>query len=383
MIYFDNSATTKPHEDVLKTYLKVSSEYFGNPSSIHHVGLEAERLLRTSRLQLANLLGVKEQEIIFTSGGTEGNNFAIKGVAYKYKSRGKHIITTSIEHPSVSNACLQLEKEGFEVTYLPVGPDGKVKAEDVKNALRPDTILVSIMFVNNEVGSIQPIEEIGRLLQNFPKTLFHVDYVQGAGKIPLDIHGSHIDLLTISAHKFHGLKGTGALYLREGLKLEPLLAGGGQERGFRSGTENVAGIVAMAKALRIALEDLDRKRKRMEEIRLFLRSELEKIEGIFINTPKEGTAPHILNFSVPGYKAEVLVHAIAEKGVLVSTTSACHSKRNEPSKTLLAMGCEEKIAESPIRISLSYENTMDEAKYAVQAIKNSINQLQKTMGRSK
>lgn len=381
MIYFDNSATTKPHKDVLETFTKVSSQYFGNPSSIHSLGLEAENLLRAARMQMATLLGVKEQEIVFTSGGTEGNNFSIKGVAYKYHSRGKHIITTSIEHPSVHNPVLQLEKEGFDVTFLPVGMDGRVRLEDVEKALRDDTILVSMIHVNNEIGTIQPIEEIGRMLQKYPKVLFHVDHVQGIGKVPLNIHENHIDLLTISAHKFHGLKGTGALIVREGLKIEPLLAGGEQERGLRSGTENVAGIAAMAKALRIALEDVSGKINRMKEIREYIRTELENVEGITINTPKEHVAPHIFNFSVAGFKTEVLVHEIAERGVFVSTTSACNSKKNEPSKTLLAMGKDKEIAQSPIRISLSYENTLDEANKAVNVIKDSINHLKKSMGR--
>lgn len=381
MIYFDNSATTKPHKDVLETFTKVSSQYFGNPSSIHSLGLEAEKLLRAARMQMATLLGVKEQEIVFTSGGTEGNNFSIKGVAYKYHSRGKHIITTSIEHPSVHNPVLQLEKEGFDVTFLPVGMDGRVRLEDVEKALRDDTILVSMIHVNNEIGTIQPIEEIGQMLQKYPKVLFHVDHVQGIGKVPLNIHENHIDLLTISAHKFHGLKGTGALIVREGLKIEPLLAGGEQERGLRSGTENVAGIAAMAKALRIALEDVSGKINRMKEIREYIRTEFENVEGITINTPKEHVAPHIFNFSVAGFKTEVLVHEIAERGVFVSTTSACNSKKNEPSKTLLAMGKDKEIAQSPIRISLSYENTLDEANKAVNVIKDSINHLKKSMGR--
>ena len=382
MIYFDNSATTKPNPLVLDTFQKVARDFFGNPSSIHHFGLESEKLVRTARVQIASLLGVKEQEIFFTSGGTEGNNLAIKGVAYKYKSRGKHIITSAIEHPSVFNTCLQLEKEGFAVTFLPVGKDGRVSLEALEGALRDDTILVSIMHVNNEVGSVQPIKEIGELLKNYPKVLFHVDHVQGVGKVPIQIHEYGIDLLTISAHKFHGLKGTGALYVRDGLKLEPLLAGGGQERGIRSGTENVPGIVAMAKALRLQMDHFKRNLNGLKEINTFIRKELEKVEGLIINTPLENAAPHIINFSVPGFKAEVLVHAISERGVFVSTTSACNSRKNEPSKTLLAMGCPQGVADSPIRISLSYENTMEEAVKGVQAIVDSIHQLKKTMGRS-
>ncbi|MCU9614219.1 cysteine desulfurase [Caldibacillus lycopersici] len=381
MIYFDNSATTKPKKEVVDTFTKVATEYYGNPSSIHSIGLQAEKLLMQSRKQIATLLGVKDHEIIFTSGGTEGNNMVLKGVASQFQGRGKHIITSAIEHPSVSNACEQLKRDGFEITYLPVDKNGRIHVEDVKKAIRPDTILVSVMHINNEVGTIQPIEEIGKLLANYPRILFHVDHVQGAGKIPLAFHDIPIDFATLSSHKFHGLKGTGAIYIRDGVKLDPLLAGGNQERNIRSGTENVAGIVAMAKALRISMEKLDEKVANMQKIIAYLRNELALIDDVEIHTPIEYTAPHILNFSVLGYKAEVLVHAIANHEVYVSTTSACSSKRNEPCKTLLAMGVDEEHASSSIRISLSFDNTMQEAKEAVEAIKTSIEKLKLAMRR--
>ncbi|WAA11696.1 cysteine desulfurase family protein [Fervidibacillus halotolerans] len=375
MIYFDNSATTKPNEEVLDTFHKVASIYYGNPSSVHSFGLQTEKLLAQARRQIASLLNVGESEIYFTSGGTESNNLAIKGVANQFRNRGKHLITTKIEHPSVENACEYLKKDGFDITYLPVDENGRIHLDDLKKAIRDDTILVSIMHVNNEIGVIQPIEEIGSLLQNYPKILFHVDVVQGIGKVPIDFHKSQIDLATISAHKFHGLKGTGALYVREGVKLTPLLHGGNQEKGLRSGTENVPGIVAMAKALRLAFEDFNQKRHEMEKIRDYLRHELIKIDQTTINTPEMHIAPHILNFSVEGFKAEVLVNTFSEKQLYVSTTSACSSKRNEPSKTLLAMGVDQKRAESSIRISLSYENTIQEAERAVKVIKSSIEKL--------
>lgn len=383
MIYLDNSATTKPHKEVIETFTKVAEEFFGNPSSVHALGLKAEKLLKTARQQMASLLGVKENEVVFTSGGTEGNNFAIKGIASKYHTRGKHIITTAIEHPSVLEACQQLEQEGFDVTYLPVNEQGRIEIDQLKAHLREDTILVSMMHVNNEVGVIQPIREVGQLLKDYPKILFHVDYVQGAGKIPLQFHEAHIDLATISAHKFHGLKGTGALYIREGLKIDPLLAGGNQERSYRSGTENVAGIVAMSKALRLSLDNLEQKQKKLLKIHQFLRDELSKIDGVEVHTPNKNFANHIINFSVEGFKAEVLVHAIAENEVYVSTTSACSSKLNEPCKTLLAMGVTENQASSALRISLSFENTMEEAKQAIKVITNSIQALKKTMRGSK
>ncbi|MFZ2462889.1 MAG: cysteine desulfurase family protein [Caldibacillus thermoamylovorans] len=379
MIYFDNSATTKPKKEVLDTFYKVAVNYFGNPSSVHHLGLQAENLLSQARNQIATLLKTDEQEIIFTSGGTEGNNFIIKGVAEKYRNRGHHMITTMIEHPSVLNTCIQLENNGFDVTYLPVDETGRVRVEDVKRALRKDTILVSIMHVNNEIGSVQPIEKIGELLKNHPKTLFHVDHVQGVTKVPLDFHESNVDFASISSHKFHGLKGTGAIYIRKGLKLAPLLAGGGQERGFRSGTENLAGIVAMAKALRLGMLDYEAKIDTMMGVRDFLINELQLIEGVKMNTPKQNTSPHIINFSVQGFKAEVLVHELEQHGLYVSTTSACSSRTNEPSRTILAMGLGEERATTSIRISLSFDNTMEEAKQAVAIIKQSIKNLKPVM----
>lgn len=379
MIYFDNSATTKPKKEVLDTFYKVAENYFGNPSSVHHLGLQAENLLSHARNQIATLLKTDEQEIIFTSGGTEGNNFIIKGVAEKYRNRGHHMITTMIEHPSVLNTCIQLENNGFDVTYLPVDETGRVRVEDVKRALRKDTILVSIMHVNNEIGSVQPIEKIGELLKNHPKTLFHVDHVQGVTKVPLDFHESNVDFASISSHKFHGLKGTGAIYIRKGLKLAPLLAGGGQERGFRSGTENLAGIVAMAKALRLGMLDYEAKIDTMMDVRDFLINELQLIEGVKMNTPKQNTSPHIINFSVQGFKAEVLVHELEQHGLYVSTTSACSSRTNEPSRTILAMGLGEERATTSIRISLSFDNTMEEAKQAVAIIKQSIKNLKPVM----
>lgn len=379
MIYLDNSATTRPLEEVVDSFAKASRLYFGNPSSIHKAGLQANQLLERAREQIASILGVLPAEIVFTSGGTEGNNTAIKGIAYTYRSRGKHIITTSIEHPSVTNVCEQLKKDGFEITYLPVNSSGRVRVEDVKNALRDDTILVSVMHVNNEVGTIQPIEEIGQLLKNYPKVFFHVDNVQGVGKVALDYHRAHIDLATISAHKFHGLKGTGALFIRQGIRFDPLLGGGGQEENIRSGTENTPGIVAMAKALRLTTENFAEKVNHMKAIQQYFFTELSMIPGVKLNTPQKNCAPHIVNFSLPGFKTEVFISALSERGVYVSTTSACSVQRNEPSKTLLAMGCGDDIASTSVRISLSFENTMDEAKEAMKAIKECINDLKSVM----
>lgn len=379
MIYFDNSATTKPYDDVLKSFIKVSTDYFGNPSSLHGLGGQAESLLNQSRAQISSLLNVNSNEIVFTSGGTEGNNLAIKGTALMHKHRGNHIITSKIEHASVHNAFKHLEEQGFEVSYIPTDRNGVVDVNDIKNNIRKDTILVSIMHVNNEVGTIQPIQEIGNVLVEYPKIYFHVDGVQGIGKVPLSIKDSNIDLYTISAHKFHGLKGTGVLFIKEGRTIFPLLSGGEQESRWRSGTENVAGAVSMAKALRLTLQKQEEKLDDLILHKNIIRKELENIKGVKVHSPNKNSAPHILNFSIKGFKAEVFVHALEEKNIYVSTTSACSSKRKSVSHTLLAMGVPEEEAESAIRISLSYENTMDEVRTAIKGIKETVTRLRKVM----
>lgn len=379
MIYFDNSATTLPYKEVVDSFTTVSTKYFGNPSSLHGIGATAEQLLSQARMQVGKLLQVKDQEVYFTSGGTEGNNIAIKGAAFAYQTRGKHLIISAIEHASVRQACEQLKDFGFEVTIVPVDSSGRVKPLDVMNAVREDTILVSIMHVNNEIGTIQPVEEIGRLLKKHNRVLFHVDYVQGIGKVPLFIKDVGIDLCTISAHKFHGLKGTGVLYIREGVTISPLFSGGSQERKIRSGTENVAGAVSLAKALRISLDKTYTEKQQLRYIQEYLRSELEKMNGIVINTPVINCAPHILNFSIPKVKSEVLVHALEEKDIYVSTTSACSSKKKSVSETILMMSNNEKLASSSIRISLSCENDISEAKEFIIQLKKVLEKLQEVM----
>jgi cysteine desulfurase len=379
MIYLDNSATTVPYDEVLDVFLKVSKEYFGNPSSIHGLGVKAERLLSHARENVAKLLDCKTSEIVFTSGGSEGNNLAIKGAALSNRGRGRHIITTAIEHPSVSETCKQLEELGFEITYINPDNKGLIHIDDLKNALRKDTILVSIMHVNNEIGSIQPIKEIGDLLQNYPKVLFHVDHVQGIGKVPLHFHSANVDLCTLSGHKIHGIKGTGILFVRSRVELTPLIAGGAQENNYRSGTENTAGAVSISKALRITLEDLDKKIANMNIIKRSLLDKLSDIPLITVNTPTEKSAPHIVNFSINGLKSEVFVHMLEEQGIYVSTTSACSSKRLAPSKTLLAIGKDEKTANSSIRISFTYSSKIEDIDIVVNAIKDSLTKLKKIM----
>lgn len=366
MIYLDNSATTKPYKEVLDSFLKVSTEYFGNPSSLHSLGGEAEMLLNRSRETIASLLHVHHKEVIFTSGGTESNNLAIKGCALSKRNIGKHIITTAIEHPSVTNAIKDLEQAGFEVTVLPVNKEGRITKKQVEEALRKETVLVSIIHVNNETGAIQPVEEIGEFLLNYPNVSFHVDHIQGIGKVPLKM--DIIDLCSLSAHKFHGLKGNGILIAKNGVKLHPILSGGDQEWTLRSGTENVAGIVAMTKALRMTLEKSENYLPNISTLKLYLLDELEKISGVFIHTSRSHSAPHIVNFSVPGIKAEVLVHALGTKNIYVSTTSACSSKRKAPSKTLMAMGVTRAQAESAIRVSMTFSTTKEEIRLFIQEL---------------
>ncbi|GAB7388931.1 cysteine desulfurase family protein [Bacillaceae bacterium] len=362
MIYFDNSATTVPYPEVVKVVGEVMEKYFANPSSLHYKGGEAEKLLAKTRQVVAEQLGVKAGEIVLTSGGSESNNTAIKGVAWQYRNRGKHLITSQVEHASVYEAVKQLEELGYEVTYLPVDRWGRVSAADVGKALREDTILVSIMHVNSELGTIQPLEEIGRLLKERPKVLFHVDAVQSFGKIPLDIRGWGIDLLSLSAHKFHGPRGAGILFVREGVKLFPLIAGGGQEGGMRAGTENLPGFVGLAKAMRMNMDTFPERVSRLRRLRDRLLRGLREIPGCVVNTPESEAlaAPHIVNVSFPGLKAEVLLHALEEKGILVSTKSACSSKLDRPSRVLAATGMAEERAKSALRISFSAENTESE-----------------------
>lgn len=379
MIYFDNSATTKPYPEALQSYVTVAGKYFGNPSSIHSLGGESERLLTQSRTIAAQLLRVKSSEIVFTSGGTEGNNLAIKGIAMRNRSRGKHMITTNMEHASVFEAYKQLENLGFDVTYLPVNENGVVSVEEVKRALRDDTILVSMIHVNNETGAIQPVDEVGKLLANYPKVRFHVDHVQGVGKVPLDLYENHIDLCTISGHKFHSVKGTGLLYVRDGVRLDPVLSGGGQELRYRSGTENLPGIVAMIKALRMTLEKQSENTKHLRELKEELIRMFKDMKDVTVNTPKEQTAPHILNISFVGLKPEVVVHALEERGVYVSTKSACSSRANEVSHVLLAMGLPHEVAESAIRISLTAENTMEEVNQFEGIVKETLPKLYEVM----
>ncbi|CEI84514.1 aminotransferase V [Oceanobacillus oncorhynchi subsp. incaldanensis] len=379
MIYFDNSATTKPHSEVVDSFTKVSANYFANPSSIHPLGGQVEKLLEAARQQAADLIDVPRETIIFTSGGTEGNNTAIKGVALEHQSRGKHIITTGAEHPSIHDTCGSLEKLGFEITYLPVTENGTVSAADVEKAIRKDTILVTMMQVNNEIGSIQPVEEIGTVLKKYPKVLFHVDAVQGLGKVPLKLTGSGIDICTFSGHKIHGLKGTGLLYVNHTAKLYPLLHGGSQESGIRSGTENVAGAVSFVKALRLIKEkESSQKDNVLKRLHDKLINELHQMEDVEINSPEDG-ANHIVHFSVPGIKPEVIIHSLSQKEIYISTKSACSSRDLTESHVLVACGKPNEVASSGLRVSFSYENTEAEAAIFVEELKKAIQQFKEVL----
>ena len=363
MIYFDNSATTKISPEVLTTYNTVSQKIWGNPSSLHNFGEEAWNLLEQARQQIAKLMGVKPSEIIFTSGGSEGDNWVIKGTALAKHRFGKHIITTSVEHAAVRNAMAQLEELGFEVTYLPVDKEGRITPADVKAALRPDTILVSIMAVNNEIGTIQPIKEVGEILKDYPNVHYMVDAVQAIGKGLDDlVISDRVDFATFSGHKFHAPRGTGFVYAKSGRKLSPLIDGGGQERTMRSGTENTPGDVAMARAIRLVKENEDATVKNEQAIKERIYDHLKQFDHVRIFSGRNaGFAPHVLCFAIVGVRGETIVHAFEEQGIYISTTSACSSKKHAEAGTLAAMKVPENEATSAVRISLGDQNTLADA----------------------
>lgn len=357
MIYFDNAATTRPYPEVLATYAEVASKMWGNPSSLHGLGSQANRVLQASRQQIADLLGVAPQEIFFTSGGTEGDNWVIKGVAFEKAPFGKHIIVSEMEHPAVKEAALWLATQGFEVDLAPVDQYGFVNVTKLAALLRPDTILVSVMAVNNEIGSIQPIQAISDLLKDRPTISFHVDGVQALAKIPTaDYLTDRVDFATFSSHKFHGVRGVGFAYIKNGKKITSLLAGGGQEADKRSTTENVAGIAATAKALRMAMEQQEDFSRKTGQMKQALIQNLSTYKDVSIFSGTDHFAPHILTFGIKGVRGEALLHAFEDYGIYVSTTSACSSKVGKPAGTLLSMGVQPQLATTAIRLSLDLEN---------------------------
>ena len=361
MIYFDNSATTKPYPEALATYTEVATRIWGNPSSLHNLGSQATRILEASRKQIAELIGKKAEEIYFTSGGTEGDNWILKGVAFEKAPYGKHIIVSDIEHPAIKESAAWLKTQGFEVDYAPVDARGFVKVDALASLLRPDTTLVSVMAVNNEIGAIQPIHDIATLLEDRPTVSFHVDAVQALAKVATEVYlPERVDFATFSSHKFHGLRGVGFVYIKEGKKITPLLTGGGQEKEMRSTTENVAGISATAKALRLAMENQEAFASKTQQMKEVIRKELANYPDVTIFSGEDHFAPHILTFGIKGVRGEVVVHAFEEFDIYISTTSACSSKAGKPAGTLIAMGVDKSIAQTAVRLSLDIENDMSQ-----------------------
>ncbi|HFR3767539.1 TPA: cysteine desulfurase family protein [Streptococcus suis] len=359
MIYFDNAATTQVYPEALKTYTEVATKIWGNPSSLHNLGSQATRILEASRKQIADLLGKDSKEIFFTSGGTEGDNWVLKGVAFERAHLGKHIIVSDIEHPAVKESALWLQSQGFEVDFARVNAQGFVDVSALESLLRPDTILVSVMAVNNEIGSIQPIAEISDLLADKPTISFHVDAVQAITKIPTErFLTERVDFATFSGHKFHSIRGVGFIYVKSGKKISPLLTGGGQESDKRSTTENVAGIAATAKALRLSLDKAQDSRKRLSAMKQILLEELSKFDHVTVFSGMDDFAPSILTFGIKNIRGEVIVHAFEEHQIYISTTSACSSKAGKPAGTLIAMGVPQKLAQTAVRISLDDDNDM-------------------------
>lgn len=374
-IYLDNSATTKPYEEVIQKMVYALSTDYANPSSLHKKGIEVEKNIKAIRQDIARTIGAKDKEIYFTSGGTESNNTIIRGVANLYKKRKNHIISTEIEHPSVLATLKDLENEGFEVTYLKVNKEGIVDIEEFKSSIKETTSLVTIMHVNNEIGSIQPILEIGKYLKSLKEKIYlHVDAVQSYGKINFRPSKYNIDFMSVSGHKIHGPKGIGFMYIKENNRLKPLLTGGGQEVDLRSGTENVPGIYGIGEAIKIINKGLNEKIEKMNNLKNMLKEGLiDNVEDIKINSTDEGVC-HILNVSFKDVKGEVLLHYLEQKGVYVSTGSACSSKK-KGSHVLNAIGLSKDEIEGSIRFSLSDMNTEEDILEAIKIVKDSVSDL--------
>lgn len=378
MIYLDNSATTRPYEEVIFEMSRLQAECFGNPSSLHRMGLQAEKVLRKARTSVAESLHTSPEEILFTGSGTEADNTALFGGVYANRRRGNKIVVTAIEHPAVLTACQKLERDGFQVVVIGVDRRGLVDLDELKRSVDESTILVSVMTVNNELGTVQPLETIGRILQKIGGILFHTDGVQAMGKIPVDLAACHIDLMSVSAHKIHGPKGVGALYVRKGTKLEPLIYGGGQEHGLRGGTENTPGIAGFGIAAEQQHKNQEARIDQIQRVRTYLLSELkDKIEDCVINSPESVwgkaavengvSSPSILNVSFPGCRGEVLLHTLEQNDIFVSTGAAC-SSRKKASHVLTTAGLPAALTESAIRFSISEFNTTDEMDIVVSAL---------------
>lgn len=386
--YLDNSATTACSKAATERMVQLLTTEFGNPSSMHMMGVDAENVINTAKKQIAKTLKCQEKEIVFTSGGTESNNLAIIGSAMANKRAGMHVITTGIEHASVSNPMAYLEEQGFEVTYLGVDSYGVISLEELQQAIRPDTILVSLMHVNNEIGAIEPIEEAGKLIKAInPSIIFHVDAIQSYGKMEVIPKKANIDLLSVSGHKIHGPKGSGFLYIKDKTKIKPVILGGGQQKGMRSGTENVPAIAGLGVAAEEIYTDLNEKTDALLELRQHFVTEVTKIDGVTVNgkmpTRDENgkwtkvTAPHIASVSIDGVRAEVMLHTLESHEIYVSAGSACSSNKPAVSKTLKGIGLKDKLLDSTIRFSFSVHTTIEEVDYAIGVMQEVIPMLQK------
>lgn len=379
-VYLDNSATTAAYPEVVKAVVDALTHNYGNPSSMHSMGVQSEKLLKAAKRSVAKAIGASEKDIIFTSGGTEANNLAVMGIAQAHKKTGNHLITTSIEHPSVLNAFKALEEDGFDVTYIEPNAEGIISAEKVLEAVRNDTTLISIMHVNNETGAIQPVSEVAKALKKLKrKPMLHSDGVQALGKIKVAIKRLGVDLYTISGHKIHGPKGSGALFIKEGTKIRPRQVGGSQQKGIRPGTENVPGHVGLGVACDILLDNFASDTARLLSLKENFYNQLsDRLDTLKLNgLINENFAPHVVNISFVGMRGEVLLHDLESKGIYVSTGSACSSKNKSYSHVLRAMGLSEAQMEGAIRFSFNADITEDQVKYAVDTIVNSVKSLEK------
>jgi len=379
-VYLDNSATTRCSAAAADIMVKVLKEDFGNPSSMHIKGVEGEKYVKESLTAIAKALKVNEKEILFTSGGTESDNLALIGAAEANKRAGKHIITTVYEHPAILETCRYLEEQGYEVAYIPVDEHGVVRLDALKEALREDTILVSMMYVNNEIGAVLPVEEVSGIIKEYNKNIiFHVDGVQGFGKYTIHPKKAGIDMLSVSGHKIHGPKGVGFLYVSDKVKLKPIIFGGGQQKGMRSGTENVPGIAGLGVAVSEICDGLEEKVDALYELKAGFVKELEEMDGVTLNGfTDRRSAPHIVSASFEGIRSEVLLHALEDKGIYVSAGSACASnKKKEASKTLVAIGLKKDLLDSTIRFSFSFDTTKEELDYTIEALKQVLPLLRK------
>lgn len=378
-VYLDNSSTTRSYKECADLVAEIMYNSYGNPSSLHRKGIEAEKRIKYAKEQVAETLKVSPSEIYFTSGGTEADNLAILGVCGA--NRGKHILSTSIEHPAVLNTLRELENRGYVVDLLPVQKDGTVDINKLSKAIRKDTVLVSVMHVNNEIGTIQPVEKIGKIVKREnPSTIFHVDAVQSYGKIPFTAASLGADLISLSSHKVHGPKGMGALYVKNKVKIEPMIFGGGQQNNLRPGTENVPGIAGFGFAAQRACEKTEEKAYKMSQLRDVLKNGIiSNISDVAINTPEENAAPHILNISFAYVKSEVLLHSLEADGIYVSSGSACSSHKKGPSYVLSAIGTDRKLIDGSIRFSLSEFTTEDEIRYTIEKVTENVKKIRKLL----